>query len=298
MIKNFKSGVKSHLKNMIKKLLILCIFITSCAPQGPKANEDGTQDLRIGAFNIQIFGASKYNNVAVRNHILQILPRYDIVLIQEIREASNTSFPALVNDLNQATGNRYGYIISSRLGRSSSKEQYAYIYDRTKLSVESSMNFNDASDVFEREPFLALFKSKTSGNKFFLAGLHSKPDDAYNELLHLESVISYAETTFGTGNGMALGDFNSDCTYLSDDQNRELWYYGNAYYRYLFPKDGDSTVGSTNCQYDQILISYDLTDNLYPNSESVFDFKTWLGISQSEAEAISDHFPVEALFAL
>ena len=50
---------------------------------------------------------------------------YDIIAIQEIRDASQTALSALV-DLANSDGSQYDYVVSERLGRTTSKEQYAY----------------------------------------------------------------------------------------------------------------------------------------------------------------------------
>ena len=57
--------------------------------------------------------------------LADIIRTYDVIAIQEIRDASQTALPALV-DLVNADGSQYDYVVSERLGRTSSKEQYAY----------------------------------------------------------------------------------------------------------------------------------------------------------------------------
>ena len=50
--------------------------------------------------------------------------------------------------------------LSRRLGRSYSKEQYAYLYRPAKLTLLQVEVFNDVQDQFEREPYVALFQYK------------------------------------------------------------------------------------------------------------------------------------------
>ena len=56
------------------------------------------------------------------------MQRYDILMIQEIRDSAQTALPELVEKVNQASVWQYGFVVSPRTGRSSSKEQYGYIY--------------------------------------------------------------------------------------------------------------------------------------------------------------------------
>ena len=91
-------------------------------------NQSINETLRIGAFNIQIFGISKASKPEVMDVLADIIRTYDVIAIQEIRDKSQTALPSLVNLVN-ADGSQYEYIVSERLGRTTSKEQYAYIYN-------------------------------------------------------------------------------------------------------------------------------------------------------------------------
>ena len=59
-----------------------------------------TSELKIGAFNIQVFGASKSRKDDVMERLVDILTRYDIVLIQEIRDSSGRAILSLLGQLN------------------------------------------------------------------------------------------------------------------------------------------------------------------------------------------------------
>lgn len=88
--------------------------------------------LKIGSFNIQTLGPTKIANKTIVTTICQILSRYDIVAIQEIRD-SNMDFvmTVLIDQLNnfvQSKGVKYSYALSHRLGFTSYKEIYAFIY--------------------------------------------------------------------------------------------------------------------------------------------------------------------------
>jgi len=68
--------------------------------------------------------------------LADIIHTYDIIAIQEIRDASQTALPALV-DLVNIDGSQYSYVVSERLGRTTSKEQYAYIYNTDTVELTS-----------------------------------------------------------------------------------------------------------------------------------------------------------------
>jgi hypothetical protein len=78
----------------------------------PSSNET----LRIGAFNVQVFGVTKAGKPEVMATLADIIRTYDIIAIQEIRDSSQTALPKLV-DLVNSDGSQYQYVVSERLGR-------------------------------------------------------------------------------------------------------------------------------------------------------------------------------------
>ena len=50
----------------------------------------------------------------VKDHIVQILLRYDVSTVQEIRESSGASFPKLVADMNSIAGDIYDFHVGAR----------------------------------------------------------------------------------------------------------------------------------------------------------------------------------------
>jgi len=59
---------------------------------------------------------------------LQIISQFDLIMIQELRDSSQEEFPKLMAALNHNRQYKYDYTASSRLGSSSYKEQYIYVY--------------------------------------------------------------------------------------------------------------------------------------------------------------------------
>ena len=97
----------------------------SVARQGPM--------IRIASFNIQVFGEKKLNKPRVRGLLAEIIRGFDIVAIQEIRSKQDI-MPQFVDAIN-STGRHYDYVVGPRLGRTSSKEQYAFVYDTASIEV-------------------------------------------------------------------------------------------------------------------------------------------------------------------
>ncbi len=93
------------------------------------------ETIRVASFNIQVFGTSKSSKPHVMERLAIIVREFDIVAIQEIRSTDNGIIPRFVDLINSA-GRRYDYVVGPRLGRSNSKEQYAFIFDTQSVEID------------------------------------------------------------------------------------------------------------------------------------------------------------------
>lgn len=84
--------------------------------------------LKITAFNIRTFGETKMSNATLSNYIVKILNRYDIALIQEVRDSHLTAVGKLLDKLNADDPNTFHYVVSEPLGRNSYKERYLFVF--------------------------------------------------------------------------------------------------------------------------------------------------------------------------
>jgi hypothetical protein len=182
------------------------------------------------------------------------------------------------------------------VGRTSSKEAYAYVYntERVQFIDGSDYVYDDVSDVFEREPYIACFKI---GNfDFVLVGIHTKPDDAYNEIGNLTSVVSsIQEANPGESDIIVMGDLNADGSYFDEDDSSNS--FKASEFRWLITNDMDTMV-KTDYTYDRIVV-LDATFNheCDAGTARVFYFDQVYGLNnQTFVGEISDHYPVFAQY--
>jgi len=275
--------------------LILCLLLTSVYAEDPPSESAGShaEPLFIGAFNIQIFGQSKMDKPDAVATLVKIVQRYDILMIQEIRDSAQTALPELIREVNAVSDTKYGFISSPRTGRSSSKEQYGYIYKESKVSINGVYQYPDSSDVFEREPYTVNFERRWPGaqQNFSFIGIHAKPDDADEEISNLVKVYDEVIGIYGE-DALIGGDFNADCSYVCKScwENIDLW--TESRFTWLIPHDADTTLSSKDCAYDRLVVAGDsMTEN--SSQGEVFYFDEAYGLTQEEAEEVSDHYPVE-----
>lgn len=256
--------------------------------------------LRVAAFNVRVFGPTKFSMPEVVATLSQIVQRYDIVLIQEIRDISETVIPSFVETVNsnRDDSQKYDVVVSIRLGRTSNKEQYAFVYRTDVVDIVDSLQFADTEDVFEREPFSVLVRHKETGRAvpdFFLVGVHIRPSDAFAEIDTLLEVYENAAGVYGIENGIILGDFNADCSYLSMSKFRTLSLVVDERFTWLLDVT-DTTTGNSSCAYDRIVSAGRIIEHMVPDSAQVFRFDQEYGLTQSQALDVSDHYPVEVEF--
>ena len=275
-------------------IILATVTYTYFSIEQDQVNE--TKTASIAAFNIQIFGQTKSQKEDVMAALTKIVREFDIVLIQEIRDASEQTIPNFVEEINQLESPQYSFVRSERLGRTSSEEAYAYVYNTETIQFiqGSDYVYNDVNDVFEREPYIAGFKA---GNfDFVLVGIHTKPDDAYNEIGNLTLVVSSIQTRNPNEKDVIImGDFNADGSYFDEDDTSNL--FKASGYNWLITNDMDTMV-KTDYTYDRIVI-LDTTFNHEYNAGSaqIFYFDQVYGLNnQTFVAEISDHYPVFAQY--
>jgi len=276
-------------------LIGACVIELPAGPEGDAATAEIEATIKIAAFNIQIFGKSKRSKPDVMDVLKKVVREFDVVLIQEIRDASETTAPIFLEQINDMDGPDYAFVRSERLGRSTSKEAYAYFYNTSTVDFIEGSDYvhddmADGVDDFEREPYIATFRS---GNfDFVLVGIHAKPDDAEAEIGALAQVYStILERNPDEGDIIIMGDFNADGSYFDESGASPL---KTSTFTWAISNDMD-TMTKTDWTYDRIVMT-DATDLEFDRA-AVFYFDNVFGIVDQELiQDVSDHFPVYAIF--
>lgn len=256
--------------------------------------------LRLGAFNIKSFGDKKASNTTLMDIITTIVHRYDIILIQEVRDFDLSATNTLMECVNRGhSPYRYSHIVSEPLGRSTYQERYLYLYRMDKVSVVKNYTYDDGcepcgTDTFIREPFNVMFSSKyTAVENFVLIPQHTSPDFAVKEVDALYDVAADVRNRWQTNDIILLGDFNAGCNYVSSSKWQHIRLFTDKSYHWLIPNDADTTVSTTNCPYDRIVVTTDMMRGVVPGSAQVLNYMEALNLNLSMALAVSDHYPVE-----
>lgn len=273
--------------------------------------------IRIASFNIQVFGNSKASNPDVMRAIAQVVRSFDVIAIQEIRTQDNHFIQKFLRDYVNVgvTSGGYDARVSERLGRTDSKEQYAFIFNTATIEVHP--NFcavvPDPEDRLHREPYVALFRTRIVAPytpfTFTLINIHTDPDEVPEELDALYYVYQQVQRTPIDGavedDVILLGDLNTNVPAASR-------YTPDAPQRPIAPKDfrllatipgiaplirNEATNTAGTRLHDNLLISS--LNTVEYLDHGVMDLRTALGttLTKEQVLLISDHLPVWGKFS-
>jgi deoxyribonuclease-1-like protein len=292
MVKMMNNGIIGKIRDLIAAAVVIFSITSGTILVGPETLD--AQEVRIAAFNIQVFGKTKRSNTEVMDILVDIFQNFDIVVVQEIRDASEETADIFLDALNESSEFTYDMIEGPRIGRSSSKEQYAIFYVPALVQIEHAYTLPDDDDIFEREPLVVTFKA---GNfDFTIVVCHVKPNDAENEIIALAEIPPVLLEANPLENDIIiLGDLNADGTYLDEETLTSI--FAPDDYKILITNDMD-TMTKTDNTYDRIIITQGTYDYEYiEDSAGVFEFDWVLGIDDEElVYDVSDHYPVYAEF--
>lgn len=284
---------------------------TSIWGQKPSANlpvsAPGDQTLggdmvRLASFNIQVFGEHKIGNPDVVRILADVVRHFDIVAVQEIRDEQQSLLPRFVQAVN-GPGLHFDYVIGPRLGRTTSKEQYAYIFNTDTIEVDRSALYTvrDPDDLLHREPLVASFRCRRAepdlAFTFTLVNIHTDPtpQTLREELTVLDDVFrSVRNDPRGEDDVILLGDFNANFQQMGDlSRTQNL--------AFAVTVSSASKMLATNitgkAQYDNLVFDRTATQEFLGRS-GVFDFLREYNLSQAQAKQVSDHLPVWAEFSI
>ena len=263
---------------------------SSSAPAGDFVSE---RPLLIASFNIQVLGQSKMSKSDVVQRLAEIIRRFDLIAIQEVRSKEDDVLPRLIQAAN-ATGRNFSFLIGPRLGRTVSKEQYAFVFDTDRIEYDPSSigTISDPDDQLHREPFVTRFRAKTrdttSAFTFWMVNTHTDPDEVPQELNALTDVFRVMQSNrTDEDDVILLGDLNASPSQFGP--LRSIPYLS-------WSVEGVPTNTRRTKTYDNLLFSSAKTTE-YTGRWGVFDMERELGITAAEALRVSDHMPVWAEFS-
>lgn len=270
-------------------ILSLILFLIAFGQGEPKTLIGYGEPIRIGTWNIQNFGRTKgpYQIEVMAN----VVSGLDVIAIQEIvgGEAGPKAFKRLLKKL--GSGNWSGRYSNKTVG--AGVERYGFIWRKSKLKLVHASLLDKFEKLFDREPFVAHFITKSNA-KFTFVNFHAvptkkKPAKEVNKL-------SLIHRHLIRRNVIIAGDFNLPIT--SNAYNAIL----SEGYLNCLPKGVKTSLRRKpvnrdyyKSEYDNILFETNAF-NIKRNCQR-HDLVKSLN-SLTKARKISDHVPVVGKFYL
>jgi len=247
--------------------------------------------LRIATFNLHLFGRHKADNPFVIETLAKILRKFDVIAVQEICTKQQDLLPLLVDRINQSD-RHYDYMIGPRVGRTDNKEQFAFIFDTTRVETDRQQLYSvdDPEDLLHREPLVAWFRSTAISPEFAftftLVNVHLDAELSDAEIRVLPELVKSIHRDGRKEDDVILvGDFGA-----SDSRLQFLRSAGM-----IFALEGVPTTSQGNAMLDNIVMPVKATDEFNGRS-GIFDFLRQFNLSIEQAHQVSDHLPVWAEF--
>jgi endonuclease/exonuclease/phosphatase family metal-dependent hydrolase len=255
--------------------------------------------IRIASYNIQVFGKEKEKDPEVMRILADVIRSFDIVAIQEIRCKDSTFLPRFVELIN-SSGVRYDYAIGPRLGRTTSKEQYAFIFNTDTIEIDRSKTytFPDPEDRLHREPLVGMFRCKQAppdrAFTFRLINIHTDPDEVKQEVNALDDVVRAVRNEVGPDGRqeddvILLGDLNA-----SEHELGELGQMSGI--TWAIADKPTNTLETKS--YDNILFFARETNEYTGRSEVVDMVRRFNKERDWIKDTVSDHLPIWAEFSI
>ena len=276
-----------------RPVIRVCCLVLMLVGSGAEAASRPPDAILVASFNIQVFGTSKL----AKQHVVEILARvvrnFDVVAIQEVRAKSQQVIPSFVKHVN-ADGSRYQYVIGPRLGRTNSKEQYTFLYDTSRIEVDTSSagTMLDPGDRLHRPPLFVRFRARIQppqrGFTFWMVNSHTDPDEVPEEVDALADAFTALKLARPDEDDIILlGDLNA-----SPQQFGRLGQLADI----GWAVSGVTTNTRRTKTYDNLVFQQTATAE-YTGHWGVLDLQTTYGLSLKQALEVSDHNPVWAAFS-
>lgn len=251
------------------------------------------ESIRLASFNIQVFGQSKIEKPEVMKVLTQVVKSFDIVAVQELRSKEQDVIPRWLEMIN-ADGSHWASLVGPRLGRTSSTEQYVFLYNTAKIEFieKSDFTINDPHDLLHREPYVASFRTRVSPGSvpfsFTLINIHTDPDEVDEELDALGEVYEVVrDANPNEDDVILLGDLNTDYT--------DFGMLGQVPGIFATVQ-GTPTNTRKSKSYDNIVFDQRRTTE-FAGQAGVLDLMAAFKMTEEQALDVSDHLPVWATFS-
>lgn len=248
--------------------------------------------LKLGSFNIRVFSNNSRSDAEL-GLISQILAKFDIIAIQELRDEQVLQRTKEI--LEKLSNAEWNYELSGPVGRGV-KERYAFLFRKDRIEVKTKgKNVDNTTGRFIREPYYATFKSGLFD--FTLITIHAlyKTKDAPERKLEFDALAEVYQNIQTEDPDeqdiILLGDFND-----SSDHTRFRAVMAIPGMKCLILPPLKTTISDSSL-YDNFCFQGDyVTEYSGDSGVFMFDEEMFNNDDHAASLSVSDHRPIWATF--
>jgi deoxyribonuclease-1-like protein len=251
--------------------------------------------IRIATFNADRLDEHKLANRRVHDVLVHLLPRFDLVAVQDIRAADRGLLVRLIENINKATGRDYDFATDEQAGRGTFEPYSAFLFNRNAVEVDRLKveSVDDPQGRFRHKPLVGQFRVRgpdpAEAFTFKLINVHIDSERTGTEIELLDEVYkAVRDADPAEDDVIMLGDFGEERAEpaaplaMLDVQPAIT--------------DTPTTLAGIRHPVDNLLLHRRATTEFAGRAE-VFDVMRAFDLTRTEAVQISDHLPVWAEFS-
>ncbi|MBR9702697.1 hypothetical protein GOV10_01550 [Candidatus Woesearchaeota archaeon] len=224
------------------KIIVILVLMAATfyfAFQDPEITGNIVQEsknLKVASWDLELYGPEKTNNVHIIEEIVKVIKGYDVIIIQGIRDPSQTAFENICAKLPA-----YQCYTSTFRG-GSENYQYGVIYKDVIIGFD---NLKQAESVkFTNAPLL--IKIKKEEYLLTVYTFEAKNTRVRDELKALEGIVD-----INGGNTAVIGNMYADCEYYQGEfKDFDKW-------NWIISDHEDTLTAPQSCAYDRIFLNQD-----------------------------------------
>lgn len=249
--------------------------------------------IRIATFNLGRLDQKKIEDPRVSAVLANVITRFDVVAVQEVRGGNRSLLMRLVEQINSA-GREYDVITSGTAAPGAAGQYCAFLLNRSSIEIDRStvQLVGDPQGRFRHRPLTALFRVKgpdpTEAFTFRLINVHTDPDRTDIEPDLLDDVFrAVRDDRLNEDDVILLGNLGAAGAGPTVwDETLEV---ASAI------SDTPTTISGTG-PVDNIIFDPRATAE-FTGRAGVLDLMRELELTWREVSEISDHLPVWAEFS-
>ncbi len=254
--------------------------------------------IRIASFDATRLDEAKLANRQVADVLARLVPKFDLVAVQDIRASNQGVLVRLIEQINTTSGRKFRFASAPNAGIPPNEQYCAFIFDDAKIAIDHTLAYSvqDPAGLFRHVPIVAAFRARgpepNQAFTFKLINVHIDRDRAFE----LDSLDDVYRAVRGEGSNeddiIMLGNFGVENSGPGDERLGQL----GAILDITSAVTDTPTTPRSRKPIDNILFDRRATSE-FTGRADVMDLMREFDLTLRESLEVSDHQPVWAEFS-